>query len=299
VLFVDPSRLDRFVDAINSWERTVRPIVSGRRFEFDRVLGLWARVDDTNNTEEGLKEIAKPFEGKISLVNRIFSTSWSGGGIRPPTMHFNEVSTLGIVGSVDGSPTVSFALDEKPFAGDTWFHSQKLVASLSFIGGLYGDEQHTFVPPYVPELNEFYSRAMAFDRRKLRSEPEGFGLIIGASEKSASIRALAVGDVFERIFDLAGFSSHLSEGGLITRQLISQLGGVDGARAFKIPGVRRLLKTYGPNVPFTKKGAVDLIGSKDPENPDVSFKDHADLYIETRPPGTQLTPAAVFSFLVE
>jgi hypothetical protein len=27
-----------------------------------------------------------------------------------------------------------------------------------------------------------------------------------------------------------------------TRQLLARLGGVDGARVFKIPGVRRLLK---------------------------------------------------------
>jgi hypothetical protein len=299
VFFVDPNHLDRCGDTFNAWEKAVRPIVSGRRFDFDRGLALWARMDEANNTEEGLREITKPFEGKIGSVNRIFSSSWSGGAVRPPTMHFDEVSALGIVGYATGSPTVSFALDKKPFNGDTWFHSQTLVASLSFIGGLYGDERQTFVPPYVPELNEFYSRSMAFDHRKLRSEPGGIGIIIGASDKSVSVRALAVGDLVERIFDLAGFSSHLSEGGLITRQLIAQLGGVDGARAFKIPGVRRLLKTYGPNEAFTKKGAVHLIGSRDPENAGVSFKDHENLYIERRSPGTQLTPAAVFSFLVE
>jgi hypothetical protein len=37
-----------------------------------------------------------------------------------------------------------------------------------------------------------------------------------------------------------------------TRQLLARLGGVDGARVFKIPGVRRLLKQYGPTQAFTK-----------------------------------------------
>ena len=140
---------------------------------------------------------------------------------------------------------------------------------------------------------------MALDHRELRSEPDGIGLIIGASDKSASVRALAVADVVEKIFDLAGFSSWLSEGGLITRQLILQLGGVDNARPFKIPGVRRLLKTYGPNVAFTKKAAVQIIGSRDPENSAVSFKDYSGFYIQPVSRDEKLTPAAVFSYLVE
>jgi len=60
-----------------------------------------------------------------------------------------------------------------------------------------------------------------------------------------------------------------------------------------------LLKTYGPTDTFTKNGALQLIGSKDPENPDAKFADHEDhLYIEPRPPGTKLTPEAVFTHLV-
>jgi len=219
--------------------------------------------------------------------------------VHPPMMHFGEVSTLGIVGTGVGNPQISFSLEDKPFAGDAWFHSQNLVASISFIGGLHADEQHTLVPPYVPELNEFYARSMSFDYSKVRSEPDRIGLIINATETDASIHAMPVGDLLARIFDLAGFSSTLSDGGLIARQLIAQLGGVDGARAFKIPGVRRLLKTYGPNTPFTKKGALQLIGCTDPENPEAKFKDHRNLRIEPRPLSEKLTPASAFAYLVE
>ena len=81
--------------------------------------------------------------------------------------------------------------------------------------------------------------------------------------------------------------------------VIAQLGGVDGARAFKIPEVRRLLKTHGPTAAFTKKSALDLIGSKDPKNPGATFKDYENLYIEPRPPRTKLEPEAVFTHLVE
>jgi hypothetical protein len=140
---------------------------------------------------------------------------------------------------------------------------------------------------------------LIFEYNKLRSEPGRIGLVVNASETGASVSPLPVADLVEKIFDLAGFSAKLSNGGLIARQLIAQLGGVDGARAFKIPGVRRLLKMYSPTAPFTRKTALQLIGSKDPDNPDTSFQDYENLYIEPRPRDAKLTAAAVFAFLVE
>jgi hypothetical protein len=103
----------------------------------------------------------------------------------------------------------------------------------------------------------------------------------------------------EKLFDSVGMTAKLSGGGLITRQLISRVGGIQGARVFKIPGVRRLLKTFGPNAAFARNTALQLIGRKDAQNPAARFSDHEDLYIEARPIGTKLTPAMVFEYLVE
>src|SRR6266404_6343145 len=97
---------------------------------------------------------------------------------------------------------------------------------------------------------------------------------------------------------MVGYEATLSPAGLIARQLIARLGGLQGARVFKIPGVRRLFRTHGPTATFTKRAALQLIGSKDPENPDVKFSAHEDLYIEQRS-GGKLQPEAVFSYLVE
>src|ERR1039458_6036068 len=120
-----------------------------------------------------------------------------------------------------------------------------------------------------------------------------------ADDTSSFIYALPVADLIERVLGLAGYSAELSAGGVIARQLIAQLGGVDGARVFKIPGVRRLLKTHGPTAAFTKKSELQLIGSKDPDNPSATFKDYERLYIEPRPYNTKLEPGAVFTYLVE
>lgn len=105
--------------------------------------------------------------------------------------------------------------------------------------------------------------------------------------------------MMERLFGMAGYEAKLSPGGLIARQLIARLGGLQGARVFKIPGVRRLLRTHGPTASFTKRGALQLIGARDPENPGAKFSDHEDLYIEQRAGGTKLRPPAVFDYLVE
>jgi hypothetical protein len=300
ILFVDPKHLERYGGTIGSWDESMRDMVQERRHEFDRRVAVWVREEsvDREKFKESVADILKPFGEKEFTFCTVGPGSFNGLNVRVPMMHFGQVSTLGVVGTDFGKPRISFPLDDKPFCSDIWFHTQHLVVSLSFIGGLYGDDQHTLVPPYVPELNEFCGRSQhLYD--KIRSEPGRIGLVIDATDPSSSIYAISVPDLFEKIFEMAGFKSKLSAGGLIARQLIAQLGGVDGARAFKIPGVRRLLKTYGPADTFTKSGGLQLIGGKDPENPGAKFADYEDhLYIEQRPPGTKLTPEAVFTHLV-
>ena len=289
--FVDPAHLGRFVDIIPALEKAMRQSVA-HRHEWDRRVAAWTR-------RENIEEVRQSFAGMELTVCPVSEHSWNGRNVRPPMMSFDQVSVLGVFGRERGQPKVSFALSNKPFCGNTWFHTQHLVASVSFIGGLYGDEQHTFSPPYIPELNEFYARTMCFRYNSLRIESERIGLVILAADSDAWLHALPVADLVDQIFGMGGYNTKLSNGGLITRQLISRLGGLQGARVFKIPGVRRLLRTHGPAASFTKDGAVQLIGKKDPDNPDAKFSDHLDLHIEQRPVGTKLKPDDVFGHLVE
>lgn len=223
---------------------------------------------------------------------------WNGLNVRVPMMALGEASVLGVVGQEAGRPKVSFALNEKPFSGHAWFFSQHLVASISFIGGPHSDGKHLLVPPYLPELNEFYARVMHFEYNKVRIEPGRVGLVIDAVDHDSVLYALPVADMMEQLFGMVGYEARLSSAGLIVRQLIARLGGLQGGRVFKIPGVRRLLRTYGLMESFTKRGAVQLI-ARDPDNPKADFGDHTHLYIEQRPGGTKLSPPAVFAYLVE
>jgi hypothetical protein len=214
-------------------------------------------------------------------------------------MILGEESSLGVMGEDVGQPRVSFALKDKPFSGDKWFYTQHLVASVALIGGLRPDARHTFLPPYVPELHEFFARQMHVRYSNLRIEPDRIGLIIDAADHDLFLGALSVESLAEKLFDLSGINAKPSSAGLVTRQLISRMGGVGGTRAFKIPGVRRLIKAHGLRSSFTKQNALHHIGSKSQDNPTASFADHADLFIEPRPTDTKLTPDMVFAHLVE
>ncbi len=149
----------------------------------------------------------------------------------------------------------------------------------SGMGAVGDDDQHTFHPPYVPEWNEFFARQMYFQYNRLRSEPDRVGLVIDATDHDAFLYGLPNAALVEKLFEAAQLTAKLSGGGLITRQLIARLGGLNGARVFKIPGVRRLLKKHGPRDTFTRNVALQFIGGKDPDNPQARFADHKHLYI--------------------
>lgn len=205
--------------------------------EHRRNLAVWSR---TKIIDDALKLVSVRAVIPCLIDDQLL---WNGGNVRPPMMMLGEASSLGVFGHEQGKPKVSFALNAKPFCADTWLYTQHLVASVTLYGG---DNEHTFHPPYAPEWNEFFARRMHFEYNRLRIEPERIGIIIGATDHDTFLYGLPVPALVEQLFESVGLRAKLSSGGLIARQLISQLGGLQGARVFKIPDVRRLLKTYGP-----------------------------------------------------
>jgi hypothetical protein len=286
--FVDPAHLPRYATIMPELTRRFRAGLSRLRGHRQNPA-VWARP-------EQIDDALKLFPGERFSACVIENDDNLARALQPPMMILGEASSLGVFGNESGKTRVSFSLSDKPFSSERRFYTQHLVASVSLFGG---DEQQTFHPPYVPEINEFYARAMHFQYNKLRVEPERLGIVITATEYDSFLYALPVPALVERLFEMAGLRAKVSSGGLITRQLLARVGGVTGARIFKIPGVRRLIKQYGPTEAFTKSAALSLIGGSDPNNPQAKFKDHEDLYIEPREFRTKLTPPMVFAYLVE
>jgi hypothetical protein len=301
LFFLDRNHLARYEQVLPAWNKLTKQRLSARRFEHHRNVAVWARRDamPTDHATHAA-ELKQLFGEEPLTICGLDVPSWNGLNVQAPMMIFGETAQLGVLITDSAKPRLSFALGEKPFSGHTFFHTQHLVASLSFIGGLYGDDLHTLIPPYIPELNEFYARSMHFNYSHFRIEPERIGLVIDAADSDAFVYALPVVELFERIFKLAGYAAKPSAAGLITRQIISQLDGLRGGAVFKIPGVRRLLKTFGPTDAFTAGAAYQLIGGKDPDVAGTSFKDFEDdLYIEQREIGTKLKVPDVFRYLVD
>ena len=291
LLFVDGANLARYEQLISAWYKRMRILIEQRRLA--RHVAVWFRDHDTARVRQVFGEL------KLSHC-RVSDDLWNGLNVVPPMMHFDTVSTLGIVTREHEHPRVSFALNAKPFAGDVWFHTQHLVASVNFLGDpLFNEELHTLEPPHIPELNEFFGRSMrTYDT--IRVESDGaVGIVIDAADSDASLTAIPTRELFNRVFGLAGYAAAPSSSGLLTRQIMSMMGGLQGGRAFKIAGVRRLLRAHGPAAHFSRSKALQLIGSKDPDNPAARFSDHKRLFIEQRPIAEDLTPAAVFAYLVE
>lgn len=258
--------------------------------EWRRRIAIWSR----HEIQDGL---AGTF-GEGVIYSAVDEMIWNGLNIRAAVVHFGEETALGMLVDGKAPPRVSFALRQTPFSQDSSFHNQHLVASISFRLYRRDPDQFIFVPPFVPELNEFAGRRIWYNFRGVRIEPERVGLIIDATTNNIDVNGILVSEFIGKMFEIAGIKATPSSGGLITEQLLARMGGPDGARSFKIPGVRRLLKTYGPTHSFSGEAALQLIASRDFDR-GVAFQKHEDLYIEPRPNGSKLTAAMVFSHLVE
>ncbi|MGZ8252409.1 MAG: hypothetical protein ACXWT7_08690 [Methylophilaceae bacterium] len=262
LLFVDRAYVSRYANVIPPWRKHTAELLSHRRHRDDQNFAIWWRrekIGDSGNSED----LRTPFGNEPCIICGVDEYLWNGLNLKPPMMHFSE------------------------------------VASVNFSNSLYGMDNFTLSPPYVPELNEFYARSMHFQYDRLRIESERIGLVVDAADTDSFIFALSTAELFKQIFALANFKASVSSSGLITRQLISQLGGLQGARVFKVPGARRLLKTHGPTTSFAKRAALQLIGGRDLDNPTAKFEDHKNLYLAPRESGENLTADHVFSYLVE
>ena len=60
----------------------------------------------------------------------------------------------------------------------------------------------------------------------------------------------------------------------------------------------RLLKKYRPREAFTERAGLQLIGSKDPDNPQASFADHKH-FISRRASIALNSPPRHFAYLIE
>ena len=212
--------------------------------------------------------------------------TWNGLNIKATNYYYNHDHATATVEKSYGSYTVTINLEEVPGAEShvsDGMGPQELALSIKAYTE-YGYENTTLKPPYIPELNDFYSSEIALEPYKLRIEEDGIGLIIQTWDHSLVIFTLPYLTLIKKLFDYAGVKAETSKAGLITRQIIDKLGGLDAGNIFKNPGVRALIQRLKPDQGVTRGGATNLI--RDNTGPEKRTGRYSD-------------PNSAFKFLLE
>jgi hypothetical protein len=135
-----------------------------------------------------------------------------------------------------GNARLSLALPATPFqgAGPELFQ-ERLLVRLSLL--VDRDEVHTLRLPYLPDLNDWYDRELTVVRDGVRVEVDAVAVFVDPSESSLSLRLARRADVVRQVFVRAGVEATPSAAGRAVDVIRDQLGGLQGARVLRAPGV--------------------------------------------------------------
>lgn len=240
------------------------------------------------------KGIIKKFQGKKRFAfKRCDQVIWNGLNIIPADFNFGWEHVLGNIDKSYNRYVVSVNLPEKKFiinknrdAG--WEHIAVSIDPISE----FGYPEHTLKLPFLRQLNEFFSREIAFDPWTIRIERTGIAKIIQVNNNSLSLHPISHQVLIKKIFELAGIKSEISQAGLIAKRIIEKLDGIDGGRVFKIHGVRKLFQTLKTDDCISRGEGTGIIWENG------RFKKHEKLYIEKRE-SPKLKTHNVFDFLLK
>lgn len=148
LLFVDRKHAVRYAELIPAWKTYTAATLARRRHREDQKYAIWWRREHMGDAGD-MDVLRAPFGNEPCMVCGVDEHLWNGMNLRPPMMHFGDVASLGVLVTEGDKPKIAFGLNDRPYASDSWFHTQHLVASVSFSGGLYGREDFTLDPLVV------------------------------------------------------------------------------------------------------------------------------------------------------
>jgi hypothetical protein len=242
LLFFDLRFAARFGPLITELERLVRsvrphPILGPQR------LGLWLprKIDP-----DDLKRFTVPLSSREVNAYTWDDRIWKGLKVTPPVMHFPEYSSVAQISDGEPRPTVTFELRHTPGFNEALFNLQNLVVTLKPTLNYFEQDRFLFTVPFIPEMNEYFGRQHYFDWNKARAERDGLGIITRLGTEHVTLFGMERFAFARQLFKTFGIRVEASQPGLICDQLIRQMGGIQGCRAFKIKGVRQLIQQFEP-----------------------------------------------------
>jgi len=281
VLFYDPAFHERMIETANHFLNALRQRPEDP-FREPNSIAIWNKIRETAID-------VTPFGERLSRSS--LSAHSTYGCLPASLMGFREQAVLGTSSSGD-RPSFTFELPPKPFFPDDTLHGQSVVVS---VRPLVSENNVVFTPPYFPLLNQHYGHQAHIKASSARSEKESLGIIMAVTDTSLTVRALEVRSLVKSIFEKCGIEAKPSKAGLVGLRLIEQMGGLQGCRAFKVSGVRDLIRSYPPGSWFTRSGAVEKIRELDPVTTQPQFDRYRTLYIDGKHP----KPEELFRSLVK
>jgi len=258
--FLPKDHISRFDDFIKTYIKRIDTLPNRNPNIED-----WITVYYRGNQDE-IKEIIKTFHGKKRFVfSHCDEVIWNGLNIKPADFYFGWQRAMATVEKNYDRYSISASLPDKKFL-DTEkdkrgrnIGDQSLVVSIDPIGE-FGYPEHTLKPPFIRELNEFYSREIEFNPWRVRSEKGGIGIIIKANDDSLSLYPISHYKLIEKIFELAGFRASTSQAGLLAKQIIHCMredNPLEACRVFKITGIRKLIGSLKADEPIKWSKAIN------------------------------------------
>jgi hypothetical protein len=286
MLFYDARYEARFAPVRDQWVAQLR--AAPARSHGPTGVALWHRrerpLENTDVFGQGLMHCG------------VGDGTFNGLNLKVPIVLFSRESAQASIGKgYNDKSEIAFSLDKKPFA-DIEADSQHFVLSVDPGIGLFGNERATLFTPFLPALNEYYGRNIHFDWDKARAEPESLGIITDIRHQHMTMHAVDTSELITQIFKTVGIEAKLSKAGLLCTTLIQQMGGLNGCRAFRIEGVRKLIEDHTPDQSFSRSDAMQTIRGQGSTRP---LKDYPMLYFEPRPNGAELTNDAVLGYLLD
>lgn len=187
------------------------------------------------------------------------NADWNNRISQASYIFYSKESTLGTLSKyVTGNTKLSLPLHASPFL-DSSDPGQLSVISIQPGSNLFNNSDETTFFPFIPELNHVYGTNCTFEIGRTRVEPKGLGIITEINRSEISLNLANVKDLIFNIFSIHNISSLLSTPGKVAKQLIKQMGGLQGCRPLKIEGVRKLIKKYKPHEHFDWGEGTNLI----------------------------------------
>lgn len=287
----DPTKPEAFAPWITYQLTRLKAANEGKPVDFN----IWSTVPDAGEEPSALREILSPFETRRIHSELIDALT--------PTLlkHLSRVrgtkfkTALPRISTSESRPIIHF-IPEMPKR--RWASSVAAHCLLEVRSSTHTDQARSasFRLPYMPKANQLLARtAGIIPRDELRTQADGLSIISNLDERTIRLRAGFGDELLANMFDAAKISAALSDAGRYTDRLLRHVGGLQKCRAFKIPGVRELIKETAGNSTITAPYATQRIRGATGQTADLDRFADLTLRAGQKHP---LTNAAVWDYLL-